>query len=66
MEPKYQDVDVLLTGQDGNVFLIIGRVSKALKRAGYAEAAKEFGAAAMNAPSYDAVLQLCMRIVNVQ
>ena len=65
MEPKYPGVNVQLSGEDGNVFLIISRVSRALKRAGYDDAAKEFSAAAMKAPSYDAVLRLCMETVNV-
>lgn len=33
MTPKYTDIEVQLTGQDGNAFAIIGRVSKALKNA---------------------------------
>lgn len=33
-EPKYPDVHVQLSGEDGNAFFIIGRVSKALRRAG--------------------------------
>lgn len=34
MEPKYPHVTVQLTGQDGNAFFIIGRVTRALKEAG--------------------------------
>lgn len=33
-EPKYPDVEVQLTGEDGNVFGIIARIRKALRRAG--------------------------------
>ena len=54
-----------LTETDGNVFAIIGAVSKALKRAGLPEAAKEFAAKAMSSESYDAVLQLCFDYVDV-
>lgn len=57
---------VQLSGEDGNVFLIIGRVSKALKRAGMAQEAAEFTTKAYNAKSYDEVLQLCMAYVDVQ
>ena len=32
--PKFPDVEVQLTGEDGNAFLILGRVMKALKRGG--------------------------------
>ena len=30
--PKYPDVEVQLSGEDGNVFSIIGRIAKALRR----------------------------------
>lgn len=62
---KYPDVSVQLSGMDGNVYLIIGLVSKALKRAGRREAAQDFKNAAMSCGSYDEVLQLAMRTVDV-
>lgn len=31
MEPKYKEVEVQLTGEDGNAFAIMGRVTKALR-----------------------------------
>jgi hypothetical protein len=34
---KYPDVEVELVGQDGNAFLILGKVQKALRRAGVSE-----------------------------
>ena len=55
-----------LTGEDGNVFSIIGRVSKALKRAGQEDKAEEFRKKAMQSESYDAVLRLCMDYVEVE
>ena len=63
MEPK--DVKVKLTGEDGNVFLIIGRVSRALKAAGFTEEAETFQQKAMSCDSYDEVLCLCMETVEV-
>ena len=36
------DVRGKLVGEDGNAFAILGRVSKALKRAGLVDAADEF------------------------
>lgn len=57
---------VQLTGEDGNVFSIIGRVSKALKNAGQPEKADEFRKKAMTSESYDAVLRLCMDYVEVE
>jgi hypothetical protein len=55
-----------LTTCDGNVFFIIGRVSKTLKRAGLEAEAKEFVDKAMNTRSYDEVLQLCFKYVEVK
>lgn len=34
---KYPDIEVELVGQDGNAFLILGKVQKALRRAGVSE-----------------------------
>jgi len=56
---------VQLTGEDGNVFSIIGRVSKALKRAKQPDKATEFKNKAFNAGSYDEVLQLAMKYCDV-
>lgn len=65
MDPKYSDVTVKLTGEDGNAFVIIGRVRRALKRSGYPEAADEFTAEAQKG-DYDALLRLAMETVNVE
>ena len=40
--PKFPDVHAQLTGEDGNAFFIIGRVSRALKLAGHRAEAEEF------------------------
>lgn len=56
---------VKLTGEDGNVFSIIGRVSKALKRAGLPERAAEFQKRAFAAKSYDEVLAMTFEYVDV-
>lgn len=58
------DVQVQLTGEDGNAFAIIGRVSKALKRAGYRELATEWVSRATSCKSYDGVLQLVFEYVD--
>lgn len=57
---------VKLSGEDGNVFNIIGRVTKALRRAGQPDKAKEFVQKATSSESYDAVLQLCFDYVEVE
>lgn len=63
-EPRY-NVPVRLTGRDGNVFAVIGRVTEAIRRhVGEAEA-EAFSAEAFACESYDAVLVLCMRTVRV-
>jgi hypothetical protein len=63
--PNYPDVEVQLTGQDGNVFGIIAKVAQALRRAGHREAAEDFTTAAHNATSYDEVLSLALDTVEV-
>lgn len=65
MSVKFPNIKINLTGGDGNAFAVIGAVSKALKRAGEKDAAAAFTKEAFAAPSYDAVLQLCMRTVVV-
>ena len=63
MTPKYPDVEVQLTGEDGNAFFIIGRVSRALRKAGVEQSEiDEYQEAAMNG-NYDNVLQTTMRWV---
>lgn len=62
---KFPDVTVELIGRDGNVFSIIGAVTKALKRAGHPDAALDFANAAMDSGSYDDVLALVQRTVEV-
>ncbi len=47
-----------LSGTDGNVFAIIGNVSRALKAAGQSARAREFTQRAFAARSYEEVLVL--------
>ena len=56
---------VQLTGEDGNVFSIIGRVSGALKKAGEDGKAKEFTEKAFESKSYNAVLRLATEYCDV-
>jgi len=63
--PKFPEVEVELTGEDGNAFAILGRVSKALKRAGVEKSdIDEFMAEAMNG-DYEHLLQTVMATVAV-
>lgn len=54
-----------LVGIDGNVFSIIGTVSKALTRGGQPDKAKEFTQKAFAAKSYDEVLAMVHDYVEV-
>lgn len=65
-EIRFPDVTAVLTEVDSNVYSIIGTVEKALRRAGHRDEALEFRTAALTSESYDAVLQLCMKWVNVE
>jgi hypothetical protein len=65
MEAKTKLV-VRLVGTDGNVFSVIGKVSRALEHGGYPELAKEFRDKCFKAKSYDEVLQLCFLYVDVE
>jgi len=58
------NVKVQLTGQDGNAFLILGKVSSALKRGGYDDLAQEFRSEAMSG-DYNHLLNTCMQYVEV-
>lgn len=55
---------VKLVGEDGNVFVIVSRVSRALKKAGQPEKAKEFTTKAFKCASYHEVLGLVVEFVN--
>lgn len=63
---KFPHVHVQLTGQDGNVFSIIGRVMAALRRGGASkEDVDAFWVEVSNASSYDEALLTIMRWVDV-
>lgn len=59
------DIIVELTGGDGNAFMIMGKVAKALKRGGHPELVDEFYKEASSG-DYDHVLQTCMEYVEVE
>jgi len=59
------DVKVKLVGQDGNAFMILGSVTKALKRAGHEDLAKEYQKEA-TAGDYDHLLRTTMEYVEVE
>jgi len=61
--PKF-DISVNLVGEDGNAFAIMGRVSKALKKAGASsEEVKQYMDESMSG-DYDNLLRVAMSWVN--
>lgn len=63
--PKYPNVRVQLSGEDGNAYAIIGMVAQALRRQVGNEAADEYREQALASESYDGLLQLTMQTVEV-
>ncbi len=62
---KYPEIEVDLSGEDGNAFIIISRVRKALKRAGIAtEEIEQFTSKAQSG-DYDNVLTTVQEWVSV-
>ena len=61
---KYPNVSVPLSGQDGNIFFIIARISRAMKAADVPqEDVHKFQTEVQEATSYDEALRVCMRWV---
>ena len=64
-EVRFPEIEVQLSGEDGNAFAILGRVRRKLRRAGATEEEQaEFMDEAM-AGDYDYLLQTVMRWVIV-
>ena len=63
--PRYPDVHVKLSGQDGNMGGIIGRVMLALRRAGHGDQEEAFAEDLSSSESHDDALQRVMRWVDV-
>lgn len=65
MAVKYPDINVILVGENGNAYAIIGAVQKAMKRAKIPKAEiVAFKHEAMNG-DYDHLLRTAMKWVNV-
>jgi hypothetical protein len=63
-EPRYPDIKVQLTDKDGNAFAIIGRVTKALRRAGVPLEDRRAFQAEATKTDYNNVLQTVMKWVD--
>jgi len=63
--PKYPNVKVKLVGNDGNAFVVLGQVRRALKNAGISEEEiKKFTDQATSG-DYDNLLNTCIEWVEV-
>lgn len=66
MNVRYPDVTVhLSSGVNGNAFVIVGVVARAIGREVSREAADEYRREALSSESYDALLAHAMSTVNV-
>lgn len=62
-EPKYPQIEVQLSGEDGNAFFIMWKVGEAMRKAKVPQAdITAFNDEAMSG-NYDHLLQTCMRLV---
>jgi len=64
-KPKYPDVHVHLTGEDGNAFAILGAVRKAMRDEGIKKAEIEKFTTEAKSGDYDNLLQTAMKWVSV-
>jgi prophage antirepressor-like protein len=63
-EVRFPDVQVQLTGHDGNPYAVLATVAQALRRAGHGDQVAAYRAEA-TAGDYDHLLQTTMRWVDV-
>lgn len=65
-QPKYPDIVVQLSGEDGNAFFIMGRVRKALKRANVSAEEIEQYIQQSTSGDYDNLLRVAMEWVTCE
>lgn len=61
MEPKYPDITVQLTGNDGNAFTVLGLCQRAARKAGLPQEEIDAFRAEATAGDYNHLLQTAMR-----
>jgi hypothetical protein len=59
--PKYPDIEIQLTGEDGNAFSIMGRVRRAMYRSGLGDTEWGDYHAEATSGSYDHLLMTTMK-----
>lgn len=62
--PKF-DIDVQLTGSDGNAFAILGKMQRALRNGGATKADIDQFLATATEGDYDHLLRTCMEYANI-
>ena len=65
MEVKYPQVKVKLVGEDGNAFSILGRVIRAMNKAGLSREKQDEFTKEATSGDYDHLLQTVMKYVTV-
>ena len=66
MEPKYPDIKVQLTGEDGNAYFILAKVKRALRRAGVGKEECDKFREEATSGDYDNLLATCMKWVDAR
>lgn len=64
--PKYPRITVQLSGKDGNAFVILGKISRELRRNGISKEEIDSFYKEATEGNYDHLLQMYMRWVSVQ
>lgn len=64
--PKYPNITVKLTGVNGNAFMLIGTVQKALRQNNVPKAESDLFMEEAMAGDYDNVIQTCLKWVEVE
>ena len=59
---KYGKGRFILTGENGNVFAIMGRITRALRKAGWGHRAVELVMEDMRSSDYDHALRVALRV----
>lgn len=62
----FPEIEVQLSGEDGNAFFIMARVTRAMRRAGVPREKMDQFTAEAKAGDYDHLLRTCMKWVTVR
>jgi hypothetical protein len=66
MSPKFPNVQVQLTGQDGNAFAILGKVKSAMRRAKVSKEDIDTFIKEATSGDYDHLIVTCINYVDVR